>query len=127
MNRKYFFKITNYLNAGHAIRWADSTGQTHIHTWEITAQISNLDQKAFPDYRFTTIEECLARILEPFSQQELNLVPPFDELNPTLENFTDYLFTEFDRSLKELSCQLATLEVSESPTRSCVITRKDHE
>lgn len=127
MNKKYFFKITNYLNAGHAIRWEDSTGQTHIHTWEIIAQISTFKQDAFPDYRFTAIEERLLRILEPFSQQELNLIPPFDKVNPTLENFTDHLFTEFDHALNELSCQLATLEVSESPTRSCVITRKDLE
>ena len=122
MIKKHHLKITSYLNAGHAIRWKDTTGKIHIHTWQIISMIGTLDTLTFPQYKFTTIEEVLNEVLEPFSQSTLNHIPPFDQLNPTIENFTDYLFDKFNEALKKLDCQLLSLEVSESPTRTCVIT-----
>ena len=55
--------------------------------------IGTLDTLTFPQYKFTTIE-----------------------------NFTDHLFDKFNEALKKLDCQLLSLEISESPTRTCVIT-----
>lgn len=122
MQKQYSFKITTYLNAAHAIRWEDKAGQIHPHTWEIITQIKALNQTSFPNYRFTQIEELLTEVLKPFAQSTINHIAPFDELNPTIENFTDHLFDQFNQALTKLDCQLLTLEVAESPTRSCVIT-----
>ena len=35
MTKKATYIFTTYLNASHAIRWAEGTGQIHPHTYEI--------------------------------------------------------------------------------------------
>ena len=60
--------------------------------------------------------------IEPFAGQFLNTVAPFDEINPTLENFTDILFDLITSALLEISCQLIELSVGESPTRFYHVT-----
>lgn len=122
MKKQHLFKIKTYLNASHAIKWNDSEGQLHPHTWEILAAIGTGDYSDFPEHRFTVIENSLNEVLAPFSQKSLNEVKPFDEVNATLENFTKYVFEKGSLALDELDCQLVSLEISESPTRTCVIS-----
>jgi 6-pyruvoyltetrahydropterin/6-carboxytetrahydropterin synthase len=115
MTKQSIYQFITYLNASHAIRWKSGTGQEHPHTYEINYQFQLRGNKII---RFDQIESQIAAILNPLNGSFLNETPPFDHINPTLENLTDYLCDQFAEQLKPLNCVLKSIQVSESPTRA---------
>ncbi|MFT9388537.1 MAG: 6-carboxytetrahydropterin synthase [Leuconostoc sp.] len=119
-NKIFTYKLRTFINASHAVRWQDGQGAEHPHTWELILDIRpNVGTEAF---KFESIEQVMNASIEPFAGQFLNTVAPFDEINPTLENFTDILFDLITSALLEISCQLIELSVGESPTRFYHVT-----
>lgn len=119
-NKIFTYKLRTFINASHAVRWQDGQGAEHPHTWELILDIRpNVGTEAF---KFESIEQVMNASIEPFAGQFLNTVAPFDEVNPTLENFTDILFDLITSALLEISCQLIELSVGESPTRFYHVT-----
>lgn len=121
MTKQSIYQLITYLNASHAIRWKAGTGQEHPHTYEINYQFQLLDSKII---RFDQVESKIAAILNPLDGSFLNETPPFDKVNPTLENLTDYLCDQFAKQLKSLNCALKSIQISESPTRAFRIELK---
>ncbi|MFT8469924.1 MAG: 6-carboxytetrahydropterin synthase [Oenococcus sp.] len=108
------YHIRTYLNATHAVRWKTGSGVEHPHTWEIICEINHQGKSLI---KFDDIEKSINQMTHPLSGQFLNTIPPFDKINPTLENLADYLFDQISRSLDEIGCSLVEIEVGESPTR----------
>ncbi len=101
-NKIFTYKLRTFINASHAVRWQDGQGAEHPHTWELILDIRpNVGTEAF---KFESIEQVMNASIEPFAGQFLNTVAPFDEINPTLENFTDILFDLITSALLEISC-----------------------
>ncbi len=120
MNSHYRFKF--YINANHAIYLRGVLGQNHPHTWEIT-----LDTLKVTDgfIQFDSIEKAVDNYLLQFQDKDLNTVPPFDVINPTLENLCGYLATEMDALLQKHGWLMTRMELSETPARSYIIDRSD--
>ncbi|WP_180366373.1 6-carboxytetrahydropterin synthase, partial [Oenococcus oeni] len=59
----------------------------------------------------------ITETISGLSGKFLNIIAPFDKINPTLENLTNYLFDMITDSLKKINCKLIRIEVGESPTR----------
>ncbi|MBM7544835.1 6-carboxytetrahydropterin synthase [Periweissella beninensis] len=115
MNKRYEYRLRTFINASHAVRWEQGEGQEHPHTWEL---ILDIQPHVYPiNLKFEDIEAVINQTLAKFSGQKLNSVAPFDQINPTLENFADYLFDILTNALAKLNCQLAKIEVGESPMR----------
>lgn len=121
-NIKRTYKIRSYINAGHAIRWDEGVGQQHNHTWEITCEIFTENDSMII---FNDLEETLERVFSIYSGNVFNNIPPFDEINPTLENIAEYFFDEISKELAEIKAGLEKIEVGESPTRLYCIGRGD--
>ncbi|MDC4187103.1 6-carboxytetrahydropterin synthase [Loigolactobacillus coryniformis] len=116
------YKIKSYVNASHAMRWADGEGKQHTHTWEIICEIKSKNDEMIV---FRDIEQAISDVLDSFSGKFLNKLPYFKEINPTVENVTVWLFDLITPEMERLSARLIRIEVGESPTRSYCITVED--
>lgn len=115
------YKLTSYINASHAVRWEGGMGKEHMHTWAVICEIHVNNNQMVP---FNQIENELKEVSSRVSGKFLNEVPPFDHVNPTLENLTTYFFQVITELLRKRNAVLTRLEIGESPTRFYCITLK---
>ena len=118
--REYCLK--SYLNMSHYIIIEGKQGQTHPHTWEfITTIVVARDE--FVEFR--TYETLIEQYLDKYQDKILNTIEPFDTIVPTIENVTDYFDNELQELLHKNGCELISLEGSETPTRSYIISHRN--
>lgn len=113
------YKFNFYLNATHAIYFKGNCGTPHPHTWEITIHTIKLRQEFV---QFHDVEETIEALLEKYQNKFLNDFEPFDVINPTLEYITQFLLEQFQEVLKPIGWLIFMIEISETPTRSYVIS-----
>ncbi|MBP3338761.1 MAG: 6-carboxytetrahydropterin synthase [Lachnospiraceae bacterium] len=112
------YKYKFYLNANHSITLNDKMGQVHPHTWEIMIDIVKIIEEFVPFY---VVEKTIDTILAPYQDKYINEIEPFNELNPTLENISEYFKDCIEEQLKQEGWLLLRMEISETPARSYVI------
>ncbi len=117
------YKFNFYLNASHAIYIDGNLGASHPHTWEIMIRTIK-SQKEF--VMFTEVEKTIEEFLGKFQNRYINDFEPFDAMNPTLENITSYFLEQMEMLLEPLGWIVFYIEVSETPTRSYVISRVEN-
>ena len=114
------YRLKYYVHARHAIRWEEGLGDEHGHSWEIMVEFQTSNQEMIV---FDQIEKLLGKTFEKYTGVFLNDIPPFDTLNPTLENITMHFFELVSEKIEPLHAILDRIEVGESPTRYYCITR----
>lgn len=122
-NKVFTYKLSTFINASHAVRWPDEMEAEHRHTWELILNIRPITAGKL--LKIDDIEEVIEASLQTFSGRFLNDMSRFDNVNPTLENFTEILFDDLTQALSEISMQLVELSVGNSPTRFYHITLED--
>lgn len=118
------YKMKFYLNCRHAIYIDGKIGDIHPHTWEFVVHIAKVRDKFVP---FSDTEQNIEEILDPYQEQTLNTVKPFDMINPTLENCANYFRERFTSRLNSDGWILLLMEVSETPSRSYVMSMIDEQ
>ena len=73
--------------------------------------------------RFREAEQVIQDYLERFQDKYLNMIKPFDCLNPSIENFLDHVAGDIDRRMREKEWEIKELRISENPTRTYAIDR----
>lgn len=116
------YKFNFYLNARHAIYINGTLGEIHPHTWEMVFYVarSKSDFVAFHE-----LEKQVEDFMQKYQGQILNEVKPFDAINPTLENCANYYKKAIMELLNENGWILLMMEMSETPSRSYVISMVD--
>lgn len=117
------YKFSFYLNASHAIYIDGTLGDAHPHTWEIVVKAIR-SQKGI--MLFHEVEKKIEEFLDCYQNRFINEFEPFDVTNPTLENITTYLIDRLDGILEPLGWVIFYIEVSETPTRSYIISRVEN-
>ncbi|MCR5703381.1 MAG: 6-carboxytetrahydropterin synthase [Eubacterium sp.] len=112
------YKYKFYLNANHSIIINGNMGEIHPHTWEISLDVIKVVDEFV---MFSEVEKAVEETLEPYQDQYINEVNPFDSLNPTLENLTKYLGDQIGERLKKEGWLLIQIEVAETPSRIYII------
>ena len=112
------YKFKFYLNASHSIYINNKLGQKHPHTWEITMDLIKIVDGFV---QFNDVEYAIEKLLSAYQDKYINEVPPFDTLNPTLENICLHFKDSIDELLKNMGWLLLKIEISETPTRSYMI------
>jgi len=118
-NRYQQYKFKFYLNARHAIYLDGNLGQMHPHTWEITLHVIKIKEDFIP---FTELEKEIEGFISTYQDKELNSLEPFDALNPTLENCCNFFRNQLTRILEDKGWLLLLIEMSETPSRSYVVS-----
>lgn len=118
------YRLRFYINAYHAVEWNGKMGQLHPHTWEINSDFST---NSDAEVQFNEYEKEIMDYLNRYDDKTLNEIKPFDELNPTVENFATVIFNDlrYHSELIENDVILQKLEVSEGPTRTYIIINDD--
>ena len=70
-------------------------------------------------------EDLIEQFLEKYQNQILNTMEPFDIIVPTIENVTDHFSEELQRLLRKHRGELVSLEGSETPTRSYIVSHRN--
>lgn len=110
--RQYKYKF--YLNMNHSVEINGKIGAIHSHTWEICIGMA-VEENVFVS--FSEIEKCVTSVLDRYQDKYMNNLPPFNVINPTLENVGDYFFEYLRKELWERGWMLLILELSETPSR----------
>lgn len=117
------YKFNFYLNASHAIYIDGKLGKAHPHTWEIIIRAV----KSSNDFvMFNAVEKAIEEFLSQYQNKFLNDYEPFNIMNPTLEYITAYFLEKLEELLEPLGWVIFYIEISETPTRSYVISRVEN-
>ena len=116
----YQYKCKFYLNASHYIVINQSKGMPHSHCFEIIIDVAVKDEEQF--MRFNDLESKAEDLLKKYQNKLINEIEPFDTINPTLENICGFFGRLFFEELKKYGWLLLTSEISETPTRSYVMS-----
>lgn len=114
---QYRFKF--YFNASHAIYLSGELGQSHPHTWEVILNVMKVSENFV---LFNEIEKMCEEFLSRYQDVVINTVQPFTTINPTLENLCAYFKEKLQEMLYEKGWLLLSIELSETPSRSYVIS-----
>lgn len=117
---QYRFKF--YFNASHAIYLNGEMGQSHPHTWEVILNVIKITDNFV---LFNDVEKMCEDFLLRFQDVFINSVQPFTTINPTLENICTYFKERLQEMLHEKGWLLLSIELSETPARSFVISVTD--
>ena len=118
--QQYKFKF--YLNARHAIYINGKLGEPHPHTWEIVMHVVKSRDNFI---QFDSIEKKIEECILVYQEKYLNDIEPFNKINPTLENCANYFKDRFIDILNEDGWIMLMLEMSETPSRSYVLSMID--
>lgn len=120
MKRIYRFK--SYLNASHWVIFDGKRGELHPHTWEFSVKIQLLAEELVP---FDVYERAINAVFEPYQNQTINDVAPFDLLVPSLESLVEVFGERLKDVVSEFDAALLEFEGSETPTRSYMLDYSD--
>lgn len=120
MNNSFYrdYRVKMYLNARHYIYIDGNKGEAHPHTWEFSLYVRFVEGTFM---EFTKLEKSINALLDPYQNQTLNDIEPFDSLVPTLENMIDYFSDLFAKEIDSMGGVLLQVSASETPTRTCIV------
>ena len=120
MYREY--RLKSYLNMSHYIIIDGRQGLSHPHTWEFVVTMVVVGDEFV---QFSAFESLIEQYLEKYQDKILNTIAPFDTIVPTIENVTDHFYEELKGMLHEHGGELVSMEGSETPTRSYIVSRRN--
>lgn len=127
MNRSKLYReyrLKAYLNMNHYITIEGRPGMVHPHTWEFVFVIM-MSGDSFVE--FSVVEKMIDSYMNKYQNTILNDIEPFDITNPTIENVTDVFANDLSKMAEEHGWVLASLEGSETPTRSYIVSNRNEE
>lgn len=110
-----YYRIKAYLNASHFVVFDGKKGDTHPHTWEFVATVYTTGSNII---KFTEPEKMIMKVFEPYQNQVMNEVEPFNVIIPSLENMTEFFAKQIAEAVKPIEYHLRRFEGSETPVRT---------
>ena len=121
-NKRYtVFKQLDF-SAAHFLReYHGMCERLHGHNYKVRIHVSaeQLDSEGVViDY--VELKEAMLRVVDLYDHQLLNEVRPFDEINPTLESFAEFLCEEVAKDIDSDRRRVTKCELWETE-RNCAI------
>ena len=101
MTKRYTMKILLDFAAAHLLRnYEGVCNRLHGHNWkvEVLVTATKLDDVGM-GVDFKVIKDATRELIGKLDHRNLNEIPPFDEINPTAENISEYLYSELSKEL----------------------------
>src|SRR5579863_5749116 len=99
--RRWGVKVCVEFSAAHHIKGYDGEcARPHGHNFkvEVHAAVPALNQIGLA-MDFKDLKRMTKALVERFDHQDLNTVPPFNDINPTAETLAHHFFTELERQI----------------------------
>ena len=121
MTAVYTMKIITDFSAAHLLRgYPGACSRLHGHNWkvEVIVKATELDSIGM-GLDFSDIKKATNGIIGNLDHRNLNDLPPFDEINPTAENVSAYLYTELSKTINTNKIKVGAITLWETE-RACV-------
>ncbi|MEJ2143151.1 MAG: 6-carboxytetrahydropterin synthase QueD [Gammaproteobacteria bacterium] len=126
MTARYTMKILTDFAAAHYLReYEGECSRLHGHNWkvEVTVEASALD-KVGMGMDFKVIKKATKGLVDELDHYNLNDIPPFNEINPTAENISAFLYKELSARLNNDAAKVKAITLWETD-RACVTYTED--
>ncbi|OEH85734.1 6-carboxytetrahydropterin synthase QueD [Desulfuribacillus stibiiarsenatis] len=115
----YELKIITHFDSAHSLRgYNGDCANLHGHTWTIEVYVEGdqLNEIGLL-VDFKEVKKYTNEIIKRFDHQCINQIPGFreNELNPTAENLSRYIYEELAKLMSHIDIQLKKISVWESP------------
>lgn len=104
MSAKFLLKVKTDFSAAHSLRgYQGDCARIHGHNWNIEAEIftAGLNEIGI-GVDFKEIKAALKEILAPYDHQYINEIEPFDKINPTAENLSQYIYKKLSEQVNSI-------------------------
>jgi 6-pyruvoyltetrahydropterin/6-carboxytetrahydropterin synthase len=111
----YEVNIKASFSAAHQLRLYDGKYENlHGHNWsaQVTVEADELDAMGV-GIDFVNLKQMVEEILNKLDYQNINEIPPFDELNPSAENIARWLFLKLKNQVGSQTTRVKRVEICE--------------
>lgn len=124
-------QVSHEFCAAHSITLMGTQEPTHGHNFKVTATIAGTSPENSLDSEgllcdFHLVETTLIQICQPFTNNNLNDTPPFNQFNPTAENIARFIADELAKKLDSTLAPRAkvhSVSITEAPGCLAIYTR----
>jgi len=111
----YDVTVKTGFSAAHRLRMYDGKYENlHGHNWssQVTVEADELDAMGV-GIDFVKLKQMVEKILGKLDYQNINEIPPFDELNPSAENIARWLFLQLKEKVNSPTTRVKRVEICE--------------
>jgi 6-pyruvoyltetrahydropterin/6-carboxytetrahydropterin synthase len=111
----YEVNVKTGFSAAHQLRLYDGKYENlHGHNWsaQVTVEADELDAMGV-GIDFVKLKQMVEEILSKLDYQNINEIPPFDELNPSAENIARWLFLKLKEQFGSQTTRVKRVEICE--------------
>lgn len=111
----YEVTVKTGFSAAHQLRLYDGKYENlHGHNWsaQVTVEADELDAMGV-GIDFVKLKQMVEEILSKLDYQNINEIPPFDELNPSAENIARWLFLKLKEQVSSQTIRVKRVEICE--------------
>lgn len=126
MTKRYTMKILLDFAAAHFLREYEGVcSRLHGHNWKVEVQVATtqLDNVGM-GMDFKVIKDATRKLIGKLDHRNLNDIPPFDKINPTAENISEFLYAELSKELNTDGIKVSAVTLWETD-RACVTYTED--
>ena len=126
MTKRYTMKILLDFAAAHLLRnYEGVCNRLHGHNWkvEVLVTATKLDDVGM-GMDFKVIKDATRELIGKLDHRNLNDIPPFDKINPTAENISEYLYTELSKALNTDGVKVSAVTLWETDRASVTFSEK---
>ena len=124
MTKRYTMKILLDFAAAHLLRdYEGVCNRLHGHNWkvEVLVTATKLDDVGM-GMDFKVIKDATRELIGKLDHRNLNDIPPFDKINPTAENISEYLYSELSKALNVDGIKVSAVTLWETDRASVTFT-----
>ena len=92
----YTLKVKTDFSGAHSLRGYDGDcARVHGHNWKVEVEVETreLDHLGI-GVDFKVLKRDIRKVVDILEHQNINEIPPFDEINPTAENLSAWIYKE---------------------------------
>jgi 6-pyruvoyltetrahydropterin/6-carboxytetrahydropterin synthase len=126
MSARYTMKIITDFAAAHSLRgYPGDCSRLHGHNWKVEVQVTARELNEIGmGLDFKDIKQATKEIIGRLDHYNLNDIKPFDEINPTAENISAYLYRELSGAINDGRVKIDCVTLWETE-RACVTYSED--
>lgn len=121
MTARYTMKILTDFAAAHYLReYEGECSRLHGHNWKVEVQVTTTGLNSVGmGMDFKDIKTATRNLIGKLDHYNLNDIPPFNEINPTAENISAYLYKQLSGELNSDGIKVSSVTLWETD-RACV-------
>ena len=127
MAGRFRMKIVTDFAAAHLLRgYPGICSRLHGHNWKVEVEViaSELDEVGM-GMDFRDIKAATNELIGALDHRNLNEIPPFDEINPTAENISAYIFKGLSEKLNNERVSVNAVTIWETDRASVTYSETD--